>query len=90
MENHWENYVVLSPVEDPDISNESFDSEVKKTTNKLILNPVKNFDKPNEPVQFKKEINTNKVFSYMPPELVEKILTTAFRSYDNTWLSSHS
>ena len=30
VENHGENYVVLIPVEDPDTSNESFDSEVKK------------------------------------------------------------
>ena len=30
MENHGENYVVLILVEDPDTSNESFDSEVKK------------------------------------------------------------
>ena len=29
-ENHGENYVVLNPVEDPDISNESFDSEIEK------------------------------------------------------------
>ena len=51
-ENHEEHYVVLHPVEDPDISNESFVSEVKKTTDKLILNPVENFDKPNESVHF--------------------------------------
>ena len=30
MENHGKHYFVLNPVEDPDISNESFDSEVKK------------------------------------------------------------
>ena len=41
-ENHGEHYVILNPTEDPDISNESFDSEVKKTTDKLILNPVEN------------------------------------------------
>ena len=41
-ENHKEHYVVLNPVEGPDISNKSFDSEVKKTTDKLILNPVEN------------------------------------------------
>ena len=51
-ENHGEHYVVLHPVEDPDISNESFDSEVKRTTDKSILNTVKNFDKANESVHF--------------------------------------
>ena len=50
---HGEQYVALNPVEDPDICNESFDSEVKnKTTDKSILNPVENFDKPNESVHF--------------------------------------
>ena len=44
---HGKYYVVFNPVEDPDISNESFDSELKKTTDKSILNPVENFDKPN-------------------------------------------
>ena len=29
-ENHGEQYVALNPVENPDISNESLDSEVKK------------------------------------------------------------
>ena len=43
-ENHREHYVVLNPLEDLDISNKSFDSEVK-TTKKSILNPVKKFDK---------------------------------------------
>ena len=55
MENHGEHYFVLNPVEDPDISNDSFDSEVKKTTNKSILNPVENFDKSNESVHFELE-----------------------------------
>ena len=54
-ENHGGHYVVLNPAEDPDISNESFFSEVKKTNDKSILNPVKNFDKPNESVLFKME-----------------------------------
>ena len=54
-ENHGEHYVVLHPVEDPDISNESFDSEVKRTTDKSILSTVKNFDKPNESVHFEVE-----------------------------------
>ena len=48
VENHGEHYGNFNPVEDPDISNESFDSEVKKTTDKSILNSVENFDKPNE------------------------------------------
>ena len=56
VENHGKNYVVLNPVEDADISNESFDSEVKKTTDKLILNPVENYDKQNESVHFEVEI----------------------------------
>ena len=54
-ENHGKHYFVLNPVENPDISNESFDSEVKKTTEKLIPNPVENFDKPNESVHFEVE-----------------------------------
>ena len=47
----------------------------QKTTNKSILNQVEKFDKRNEPVHFEVEKNT---------ELVEKILTTATPSCDNT------
>ena len=50
----------------------------QKTTNKLILNQVEKFNKRNEPVHFEVEKNT---------ELVEKILTTATPSCDNTWPS---
>ena len=86
-ENRGEHYVVLNPVENPDISNESFDSEVKKTTNKSILNPVENFNNPNESAHFKVEKYTEKTFSNLPPELVEKELITAIRICDNTWFS---
>ena len=83
-ENNGEHYVVLNPVEDPHISNESFDFEVKKTTNKSIANPIKNFDKPNKSVHFEVEKYTDKSFSNLSPELVDKILITAIRSCDNT------
>ena len=44
-ENHGEHYIVLNPAEDPDISNESFDSEVKKnyrslTQSKILINQM--------------------------------------------------
>ena len=58
MENLGEYYVVLNAVEDPNISNESFDTEVKKNKKKKllkILNLVGNFDKPNESVHFQVE-----------------------------------
>ena len=86
-ENHGKHYVVVNPVEDPGISNESFDSEVKKTTDKTILNPAEIFDKTNESVHFEVEKNTNKSFSNLPSELVEKILITTIRSCDNRWPS---
>ena len=73
-ENHGEHYTILNTVEDHDISDEFFDSEVKKTTDKSILNPVENFDKPNESVHFKVEKNTDKSFSNLPIELVGKNL----------------
>ena len=40
-ENHGELYVVLNTVEDPDVSNESFDSEVKKLPINRSLTPSK-------------------------------------------------
>lgn len=58
MENLGEYYVVLNAVEDPNISNESFDTEVKKNKKKKllkILNLVEQFDKPNESVHFEVE-----------------------------------
>ena len=82
-ENHRDHNIILNPVEDPDISNESFDSEVKKTTDKSILKPVENFNKPNESVHFEVEKTTNKSFSDLLPELVEKILITGSSSCDN-------
>ena len=75
---------IMNRVEDPDISNESFDSKVKKTINQLIFHPVKNFDKPNKAVHFEVEKNTDKSFSNPPHDLIEKILITATRSCDNT------
>ena len=77
-------YVFLNPVEDPDISNESFDYRVKRTTDKLIISPVKSFDKPNEYIHFEVEKNTVKSFGNLPPKLVEKILITKIRRCDNT------
>ena len=74
----------MNPVEDLDISNESFDSKIKKTINQLIFHPVKNFDKPNKAVHFEVEKNTDKSFSNPPHDLIEKILITATRSCDNT------
>ena len=55
MENHGEHYDVLNPLEDLDISNESFVSQAKKTTNKTVLNPVENFNKPSESAHFEVE-----------------------------------
>ena len=69
-EDHGEHYVVLNAAEDLNIPNESFDSEVKKSTDKLILKPVENFDKPNKSVHFEMEKNTDKSFSNLSPELV--------------------
>ena len=52
----------MNRVEDPDISNESFDSKVKKTINQLIFHPVKIFDKPNKSVHFEvKKIPINRL-----------------------------
>ena len=53
-ENLGEYYIVVNAVEDSNISNESFDTEVKKKLLK-ILNLVGNFDKPNESVHFQVE-----------------------------------
>ena len=54
-ENLGEYYIVLNAVEDSNISNESFDTEVKKKKLLKILNLVGNFDKPNESVHFQVE-----------------------------------
>ena len=83
-ENNGEHYVALNPVENPDISNKSFNSEVKKrlSVNRSLTHPKILINQMNLFIS-KWRKNTDKSFNNLPPELVKKILITAIRSCDN-------
>ena len=83
-ENNGEHYVALNPVENPDISNKSFTSEVKKrlSVNRSLSHPKVLINQMNLFIS-KWRKNTDKSFNNLPPELVKKILITAIRNCDN-------